>query len=185
MSDLFSFFGTDVIVPGDLLGRVRVWVPDETGGINHRLIENAADGGTMMDPGPAICGSDGRELLLFVLGTCKHGNAMCGVWQSAAYRSIRFLPWLYDAGAGSYVLTEAGRDFVVSGAWNTSGFESDDLVVGMENGLYLDPDPVHTAYGWWVYPGAGPHVFSNYDAGAVWRFASKEDICDRARSTSP
>lgn len=176
-------------LPGELLGRVRVWAAVGAEG-EARPFEAAYDGATvrLADPAPFSC-ADRPALFVAAIngfGPFAKGGAWGGhgVWRAAGLPTGTTICAVADGlGACTPTPTVQGRDFVVA-AGATS---SPDRIVGSDAaGLYLDPDPVRLPYGRVRVaignlgapegPGTSPSNDAN-DAELTWFTGAPVDAC--------
>ncbi|MDP2307818.1 MAG: hypothetical protein Q8P18_17465 [Pseudomonadota bacterium] len=145
-------------LPGELLGRLRVWAASGGEG-EARPLETAYDGADvrLVDPAPFAC-ADRPSLFLAAInatGPFAEGGAWGGhgVWRAAGLPTGASICSVPDVpGACTPTPTVEGRDFVVSaGGAGSPGGSPDRLVVSGGSGIYVDPDPVRL-------PGGGVRV---------------------------
>ncbi|MES2641705.1 MAG: hypothetical protein V4850_19590 [Myxococcota bacterium] len=173
-------------LPGELLGRVRVWAAVGAEG-EARRFEAAYDGATvrLADPAPFAC-ADRPALFLAAIngfGPFADGGAWGGhgVWRAAGLPAGESICAVADGlHACTPTPTVEGRDFVVAAGAASS---PDRLVGSSAAGLYVDPDPVRLPFGRVRVAignlGApdGPGTTPTNDAELTWFTGAPVDAC--------
>lgn len=165
---------------GELLGRVRVWVPRRPefpgSGVWIPALQifdralTTCPRGVKIDAVGAYCDAADDLVLYFSFGPCEDYGLGGGIWRSQEYS----LPRAFDADTRELLPVVEGRDFFTRMEWSYSHdgellFTSADHVVdGSSDGEFQNSDVIkmRDGYGWRVYAGGGySNTFTRRDTG--------------------